>query len=271
MSAQIRRLSSVEPGFVATLDALLAFEGSTDAAIEQAVADILQTVRKEGDAAVVEYTRRFDHLDVADMAALELPKSELGAALAGLSAEQRTALEAAAARVRSYHERQVSESWRYSDDSPGMEGTRLGQKVTPLDRVGLYVPGGRASYPSSVLMNALPAKVAGVPRVVMVVPATGGAINPTVLAAASIAGVTEMTSYSSMGSSRVTLQFDLSRDADSAARDVAAGINAARNLLPTGMPSNPTSAKTFSSNFRERRSPGQPGVFWRGARLVELL
>ena len=144
MSAQIRRLSSTDSGFVATLDALLAFEGSTDAAIELAVADILQTVRRDGDAAVVEYTRRFDHLDAPDMAALELPKSELAAALAGLGAEQRNALELAAGRVRSYHERQVQESWRYTDESPGMDGTRLGQKITPLDRVGLYVPGGRA-------------------------------------------------------------------------------------------------------------------------------
>jgi histidinol dehydrogenase len=189
MSAQIRRLSSSDSGFVATLDALLAFDGSTDAAIEQAVADILQSVRRDGDKAVVEYTRRFDHLDVPDMAALELPKSELAAALAGLGAEQRNALEAAAGRVRSYHERQVQESWRYTDESEGMVGTRLGQKITPLDRVGLYVPGGRASYPSSVLMNAVPAKVAGVGELIMVVPTPHGEKNPLVLAAAAITGV----------------------------------------------------------------------------------
>lgn len=189
MSAQIRRLSSTDSGFVATLDALLAFEGSTDAAIELAVADILQTVRRDGDAAVVEYTRRFDHLDAPDMAALELPKSELAAALAGLGAEQRNALELAAGRVRSYHERQVQESWRYTDESPGMDGTRLGQKITPLDRVGLYVPGGRACYPSSVLMNAVPAKVAGVGELIMVVPTPHGQKNPLVLAAAAITGV----------------------------------------------------------------------------------
>ncbi|MBT9497450.1 MAG: histidinol dehydrogenase [Zoogloea sp.] len=189
MSAQIRRLSSTDSGFVATLDALLAFEGSTDAAIELAVADNLQTVRRDGDAAVVEYTRRFDHLDAPDMAALELPKSELAAALAGLGAEQRNALELAAGRVRSYHERQVQESWRYTDESPGMDGTRLGQKITPLDRVGLYVPGGRACYPSSVLMNAVPAKVAGVGELIMVVPTPHGQKNQLVLAAAAITGV----------------------------------------------------------------------------------
>ena len=189
MSEQIRRLSSTEPGFAATLDALLAFESSTDAAIEQAVADILAAVRKDGDAAVVEFTRRFDHLDVADMAALELPRAELDAALAGLPAEQRAALESAAERVRLYHERQRLESWSYTEDSDAMRGTRLGQQVNPLDRVGLYVPGGRASYPSSVLMNAIPAKVAGVGELIMVVPTPRGEKNPLVLAAAAITGV----------------------------------------------------------------------------------
>ena len=189
MSEQIRRLSSAEPGFAATLDALLAFEGSTDAAIEQAVANILAAVRKDGDAAVVEFTRRFDHLDVADMAALELPRAELDAALAGLPAEQRAALESAAERVRLYHERQRLESWSYTEDSDAMRGTRLGQQVNPLDRVGLYVPGGRASYPSSVLMNAIPAKVAGVGELIMVVPTPRGEKNPLVLAAAAITGV----------------------------------------------------------------------------------
>ncbi len=189
MSAQIRRLSSAEPGFTATLDALLAFEGSTDAAIEQAVADILQAVRRDGDAAVVDFTRRFDHLEVGDMAALELPRAELDAALASLTAEQRAALETAAARVRSYHERQRIESWSYTEDSDAMRGTRLGQQVTPLDRVGLYVPGGRAAYPSSVLMNAIPAKVAGVGELIMVVPTPRGEKNPLVLAAAAITGV----------------------------------------------------------------------------------
>ncbi|MDD3354295.1 histidinol dehydrogenase [Zoogloea sp.] len=189
MSAQIRRLSSSQEDFAATLDALLAFEDSADAAIENAVAEILQRVRREGDRAVVEYTRRFDRLDAADMTALELPRSALTAALASLSTEQRDALEMAAERVRSYHQRQVIESWRYTDESKGMSGTRLGQKVTPLDRVGLYVPGGRASYPSSVLMNAIPAKVAGVAELIMVVPTPGGEQTPLVLAAAAITGV----------------------------------------------------------------------------------
>ncbi|MCE1185689.1 MAG: histidinol dehydrogenase, partial [Rhodocyclales bacterium] len=189
MTALIRRLSSADPGFTATLDALLAFEGSTDAAIEHAVTDILHAVRTRGDEAVVEFTRRFDRLDAADMGALELPRADLEAALASLSPAQREALEAAAARVRSYHERQRLESWRYADEAPGMAGTYLGQKVTPLDRVGLYVPGGRASYPSSVLMNAIPAKVAGVGELIMVVPTPGGERNPLVLAAAAITGV----------------------------------------------------------------------------------
>ena len=189
MSEPIRRLASTDAGFAATLDALLAFEGSTDAAIEAAVADILAAVRRDGDAAVVEFTRRFDHVDAADMAALELPRAELAAALAGLPAEQRTALEAAAERVRRYHLRQVQESWSYVEDTPDMRGTRLGQQVTPLDRVGLYVPGGRAAYPSSVLMNAIPAKVAGVGELIMVVPTPRGEKNPLVLAAAAITGV----------------------------------------------------------------------------------
>jgi histidinol dehydrogenase len=189
MTALIRRLSSADSGFTATLDALLAFEGSTDAAIEQAVTDILHAVRTRGDEAVVEFTCRFDRLEAADMGALELPRAELEAALVSLSPAQREALEAAAARVRSYHERQRLESWRYADDAPGMAGTYLGQKVTPLDRVGLYVPGGRASYPSSVLMNAIPAKVAGVGELIMVVPTPGGERNPLVLAAAAITGV----------------------------------------------------------------------------------
>src|SRR5574343_725318 len=189
MTALLRRLSSADPGFTATLDALLAFEGSTDAAIEHAVTDILHAVRTRGDEAVVEFTRRFDRLDAADMGALELPRADLEAALASLSPAQREALEAAAARVRSYHERQRLESWRYADEAPGMAGTYLGQKVTPLDRVGLYVPGGRASYPSSVLMNAIPAKVAGVGELIMVVPTPRGEKNPLVLAAAAITGV----------------------------------------------------------------------------------
>lgn len=181
----IRRMDSRTPGFLAELDALLAFEGGADARINDAVGEILAAVRSTGDDAVIEYTRRFDRLEVSSMAELELPHTELKAALDGLSVEQREALREAADRVRRYHERQTAESWEYTEE----DGTRLGQKVTPLDRVGLYVPGGRASYPSSVLMNAIPAKVAGVKELIMVVPTPGGEKNPLVLAAAAITGV----------------------------------------------------------------------------------
>ncbi len=181
----IRQLSTHEPGFLATLDELLHFDNSTDEAIERTVAEILKNVRTVGDAAVLDYTLRFDHLEAASMAQLELPKAELHAALDGLPAAQRQALEAAAQRVRSYHERQKIESWSFTE----ADGTRLGQKVTPLDRVGLYVPGGKAAYPSSVLMNALPAKVAGVGELIMVVPTPRGEKNALVLAAACLAGV----------------------------------------------------------------------------------
>jgi histidinol dehydrogenase len=181
----MRRLSTREPEFLATLDALLHFDNSTDVAIENTVAEILANVRNLGDAAVIDYTSRFDKLDVKSMAELELPPAELQAALDGLPAAQRQALEAAAARVKSYHERQRLESWSFTE----ADGTRLGQKVTPLDRVGLYVPGGKAAYPSSVLMNALPAKVAGVKELIMVVPTPRGEKNALVLAAACLAGV----------------------------------------------------------------------------------
>lgn len=185
MSQTIRRLSTRDPEFLATLDRLLAFDNSTDAAIENTVAEILANVRNLGDAAVLDYTRRFDHLDVRTMAELELPASTLEAACAGLPAAQRNALEQAASRVRSYHERQKIESWEYRE----ADGTRLGQQVTPLDRVGLYVPGGKAAYPSSVLMNAIPAKVAGVRELIMVVPTPRGEKNALVLAAAWLSGV----------------------------------------------------------------------------------
>lgn len=181
----IRRLDAREPEFLSTLDRLLAFDASADDRIDAAVSEILRAVRTTGDAAVIEYTRRFDRLDVSEMAALELPREALHAALEGLDVEQREALRIAADRVRVYHERQKADSWEYTE----ADGTRLGQKVTPLDRVGLYVPGGRASYPSSVLMNAIPAKVAGVGELIMVVPTPGGEHNPLVLAAAAITGV----------------------------------------------------------------------------------
>jgi histidinol dehydrogenase len=185
VTSRIRRLSSRSPGFLATLDALLAFDTSTDSTIEQTVADILANVRTTGDAAVLDYTRRFDHLDVNTMGELELSPALLKTAFDGLPETQRKALEQAAARVRSYHERQKLESWEYTEG----DGTRLGQKVTPLDRVGLYVPGGKAAYPSSVLMNALPAKVAGVGELIMVVPTPHGEQNALVLAAAHLVGV----------------------------------------------------------------------------------
>ncbi|MCF8197330.1 MAG: histidinol dehydrogenase [Sulfuritalea sp.] len=181
----IRRWSTRDPDFTSALDALLHFDHSTDDAIELTVAEILSRVRAEGDAAVLEYTRRFDHLDVAAMGELELSRSQLREALDRLPVPQRSSLETAAQRVTSYHERQKLESWSFTE----ADGTRLGQKVTPLDRVGLYVPGGKAAYPSSVLMNALPAKVAGVGELIMVVPTPRGEKNALVLAAACLAGV----------------------------------------------------------------------------------
>lgn len=181
----IKRLDSRSAGFAAELDALLAFEGAQDEQVEQAVTEILAAVKKEGDAAVVACTNRFDRLAAPNMAALELPKEELRAALEGLSSEARAALETAAQRIRAFHERQQQEGWTLTE----ADGTMLGQMVTPLDRVGLYVPGGKAAYPSSVLMNALPARVAGVKELIMVVPTPGGEKNPLVLAAAALSGV----------------------------------------------------------------------------------
>lgn len=181
----IKRLSSADSDFKQRLDALLAFESAQDESIDCTVAAILADVKARGDAALLEYTHRFDRLQAKSMAELELSQAELQAALAGLPTVQRAALEAAAGRVRAYHERQPLQSWQYEE----ADGTMLGQKITPLDRVGLYVPGGKAAYPSSVLMNALPAKVAGVKELIMVVPTPGGERNPLVLAAAALAGV----------------------------------------------------------------------------------
>ena len=183
--SDIRRFSSRDADFSARLDALLAFEEAQDEAIERTVASILADVRARGDAAVLEYTNRFDRMSAESIGALELSRGELDSAFAGLPAEQREALETAAARVRAYHERQPLQGWHYEE----ADGTLLGQKVTPLDRVGLYVPGGKASYPSSVLMNAIPAKVAGVGELIMVVPTPGGEKNPLVLAAAGSGNV----------------------------------------------------------------------------------
>jgi histidinol dehydrogenase len=188
MTVALRRLDSRAPGFAETLTRLLAYADAVDAEVEASVAAILADVRSRGDAAVLEYTKRFDAIDAAGMAELEVPAADLRAAFAGLPPAQRGALEAAAARIRAFHERQrdvTGQSWSYRD----ADGTLLGQKVTPLDRVGIYVPGGKAAYPSSVLMNALPAKVAGVGEIVMVAPTPGGARNPLVLAAAAVAGV----------------------------------------------------------------------------------
>jgi len=181
----LTRLDSAQPDFQARLTRLLQFDDAADAAIEQTVAAILHEVKARGDAAVLEYTERFDRLPAASLASLELRPAQLQAALAALPADTRQALEAAAERVRRYHEKQVQGSWSYTED----DGTVLGQQVTPLDRVGLYVPGGKAAYPSSVLMNAIPARVAGVAELIMVVPTPGGEQNQLVLAAAAIAGV----------------------------------------------------------------------------------
>ena len=188
MNARPLRLSTAQADFETLFQQRLHWSADTDAAIEQRVADILADVKARGDAAVLAYTERFDGLKADSMAALELTPTELKAAFEGLPAEQRDALQAAAERVRSYHEAQKKasgESWTYRD----ADGTLLGQKVTPLDRVGIYVPGGKAAYPSSVLMNAIPAHVAGVQDIIMVVPTPKGEKNPLVLAAAYVAGV----------------------------------------------------------------------------------
>ena len=182
------RLSTASSTFEAEFKARLHWSAETDAGIEQRVADILRDVQQRGDAAVLDYTARFDGLQATVMAELELTQAELKLAFEGLPAVQREALQAAAARVRSYHEAQrkaSGESWSYRDT----DGTLLGQKVTPLDRVGIYVPGGKAAYPSSVLMNAIPAHVAGVAEIIMVVPTPKGEKNMLVLAAAYVAGV----------------------------------------------------------------------------------
>ncbi len=181
----IRRLSTADQDFDVALKALLAFETAQDDRIDQVVADILKDVKTRGDVAVLEYTNRFDKTLAKSIAELEINHDELQAALSALPSGQREALQEAANRVRSYHEKQVMESWHYTE----ADGTLLGQQVTPLDRVGLYVPGGKAAYPSSVLMNAIPAKVAGVEELVMVVPTPNGEKNALVLAAAAISGV----------------------------------------------------------------------------------
>ena len=182
---KVRRFSSADGDFDGKLKALLAFETAQDDNIDEVVAGILKDVKKRGDTAVLEYTNRFDKTSAHSISELEISQSELEAALNGLPGEQHDALKAAADRVRSYHEKQLMASWQYTE----ADGTILGQQVTSLDRVGLYVPGGKAAYPSSVLMNAIPAKVAGVQELIMVVPTPNGERNQLVLAAAAIAGV----------------------------------------------------------------------------------
>ena len=193
MAIQITKLDSTQADFKQSLDALLAFEAGTDQAIENAVTSILADVKARGDAAVLETTNKFDRIPnggATSMAALEISQQELQAALAAIPAKQRDALQVAAQRVRAFHERQKQElnGFTYTE----ADGTVLGQRVTPLDRVGIYVPGGKAAYPSSVLMNAIPAHVAGVQEIIMVVPTPDGVKNQMVLAAAAIAGVTRV-------------------------------------------------------------------------------
>ncbi|AMQ88052.1 histidinol dehydrogenase [Marinobacter sp. LQ44] len=185
MNDRITRLTTTQSDFDGALAKLLAWDDSVDHQVNESVRHILREVKTRGDAAVLEFTEQFDRLKVGSMAELEMDKSRLQEALERIPQDQRVALEKAAERVRDYHERQNQQSWQYEDD----DGTLLGQKVTPLDRAGLYVPGGKAAYPSSVLMNAIPAKVAGVGELIMVVPTPDGVVNDMVLAAAAIAGV----------------------------------------------------------------------------------
>jgi len=181
----IKRLTTTQSDYQEEMDALLAWEGVSDDNVNITVKDIIKNIRLRGDDALIEYTNKFDRMNVSAMSELTFKQQQLDDALNNIPAEQRQALETAAERVRSYHKHQTMESWSYTED----DGTLLGQQITALDRVGLYVPGGKATYPSSVLMNAIPAKVAGVEEIVMVVPTPDGIVNDMVLAAAKIAGV----------------------------------------------------------------------------------
>ncbi|MGD2021464.1 MAG: histidinol dehydrogenase, partial [Thiohalocapsa sp.] len=181
----IARLRTTDADFAARLDALLAWDSVSNPEVQRTVDDIIDAIRSRGDSALLEYTARFDRWQPGNAAALIIPAARLAQAAELIPVEQRDALAAAAQRIRAYAEHQKLQSWDYRES----DGTLLGQKVTPLDRVGLYVPGGKAAYPSSVLMNAIPAKVAGVPELVMVVPTPEGKLNELVLAAAHIAGV----------------------------------------------------------------------------------
>lgn len=181
----MKRLTTTDPNFYASLDALTQHAGALDENVDRVVADILADVRARGDEAVLYYTNKFDHIDAASMQTLELTKLEMKSAFDALDPELRDALITARDRIESYHRRQLAQSWRYTE----ADGTQLGVKITPLDRVGLYVPGGKAAYPSSLLMNAVPARVAGVGEVIMVVPTPNGVKSQTVLAAAHIANI----------------------------------------------------------------------------------
>lgn len=188
MSFSVCRLTTSQQDFTQQLDKLLAWEAVSDQSVQQSVTHIVNEVRSRGDAAVVEFTNQFDHTQAQSMVDLELSQEQLQHALQSLPETQRTALLTAAERVRHYHEKQKQDSWSYTE----ADGTMLGQQVTALDRVGIYVPGGKAAYPSSVLMNALPAHVAGVKEIIMVVPTPNGELNELVLAAAAVAGVTRV-------------------------------------------------------------------------------
>jgi histidinol dehydrogenase len=182
---KITRLTTEQADFWPALNHLLAWEGVSDEQVNRTVREIINRVRQSGDSALIEYTNRFDRMAATTMADLTLAPDRLQQALVALPADQRQALEVAAERIRSYHQHQLQGSWHYTE----ADGTLLGQQVTPLDRVGLYVPGGKAAYPSSVLMNAIPARVAGVTELIMVVPTPDGVVNELVLAAAAVAGV----------------------------------------------------------------------------------
>lgn len=182
---RVTRLNRQQADFWQQLEQQLAWDSASDEQVVNTVNGIIADIRQRGDAAVVEYTNKFDRMNASSMAELEIPASRLQQSLDKISAEHRAALEKAAERVRAYAEHQKMDSWSYTED----DGTFLGQQVTPMDRAGLYVPGGKAAYPSSVIMNAVPAKVAGVPELIMVVPTPDGEVNDLVLAAAAIAGV----------------------------------------------------------------------------------
>jgi histidinol dehydrogenase len=185
MPLQVKRLDASNIDFNSRMDSLLAWESVSDPRVQQTVNDIIERIKQQGDTALLQLTKQLDRANFKTVANLEVSPDKLQAALDNLGAEQRDALMVAADRIRTYHEKQKQDSWRYME----ADGTLLGQQVTPMDRVGIYVPGGKASYPSSVLMNAIPAKVAGVREVVMAVPMPNGQVNPLVLAAAAVAGV----------------------------------------------------------------------------------